>query len=144
MNGTYAILAFAVDVFEIGTIPVVEEVTLGHHWNGFPLFNQSLFIIADFIDGFQRTLVLQRHIDGPTYSFPRFEGEMDVIVATGLEGVIDYTIATAMGQREQSKMILNEIGDDPIATEEPQEVDSHLFYSMLSTTMVEEDPDAIF
>jgi len=42
MNGTYVILAFPVDVFEIATISVAEEDTLARHWNGAPLFKQLI------------------------------------------------------------------------------------------------------
>lgn len=120
MDGTYSIVAFKVDVgAEIGLIPIVEEVILGPHLPGSPQRNQTLSILADITQGGRRTVVIQRSIDGITYSFPTVSGPLDIIAATGFPNITDFTTAIAMDSWTVSTLEFDEIDEDPIATPVP-------------------------
>lgn len=120
MDGTYSIVAFQVDVgAEFGTIPIVEEVILGPHFPGVPQRNQTLSILADIIEGDRRTVVIQRTIDGVTYSFPTVSGSIDIIAAKGFPNITDFTTATGMNSRVVTSLDFEEIDEDPIATPVP-------------------------
>ena len=119
MDGTYSIIAFKVVTEEIGEINIVEEVILGNHFQGAPLHNQTLAILADIIEEDRRTVVLQRPIDGIEFSFPIVAGSVDIISAKGAPNLTDFTSATGMDSWVVSTLIFEETSQDPIGTPTP-------------------------
>ena len=101
MDGTYSIIATA---NANGTYSV-EEWILGNHQRGDLTPIQALTIVSDTIDGdLTRTVIVERSITGPNYTFPSQSALVDIIVSDGQNGVLEYATASRMGAFESGNL----------------------------------------